>query len=607
MRRDRLRALFVICAITLSGGVTGLTGCGDAFTASTDGGTGGTSTTGGTAGSAGTGATGGTGAAGGTGSAGGGTSSSTCDDVDHDGDGTSSCTGDCDDQNPFVHPGALEICGDGVDEDCDGKDNLGEECAGYSVYVSQLKGSVGAKGTMDDPVATIAEGVSHAQLLGGQAAVLVAAGSYAEDVTVVGKISLVGGYDPGDWAKRDPKTQVTSIKSPTETGLKLVGVDEQMIVDGFSIFGRAVQSGAASSAAVTIDGGGPVLSNDVISGGTVADGGGSSVGVRILENSGPAHKPRLWVDVITAGPDASGPTYGVVVDAKSAEVSLVGDVITAGKGTNSVGLLVSAAKSVVVFKTALQSDVATGDNSTPSASLGAWVKTGELLFDSNLVNADQLNSPPRCFTPDVWCGGLRVSTGAATIVNNVIFGSASDRSAGIHLLEEDDSLADVVVSSNTLVGSGHLDAETVSAAVLLGSPKVDAVVTEVGRFRNNVLYGGFATFNYAFYEQQIMGESCDPAALDHNLFFFPVNAPNEGILYGNWDGGSQINIKDVDKLPGLGSNIAADPKITKGHIGTDSPCRNTGTDKDAPDHDVDGDSRPQEGKFDIGPDELVAQ
>jgi len=42
------------------------------------------------------------------------------DVVDHDGDGVSLHDGDCDDTSAAVHPGAVEICGDGLDNDCDG-------------------------------------------------------------------------------------------------------------------------------------------------------------------------------------------------------------------------------------------------------------------------------------------------------------------------------------------------------------------------------------------------------------------------------------------------------------------------------------------------------
>lgn len=48
-----------------------------------------------------------------------------CEDVcepglDADNDGALRCGGDCDDGDPGIHPGAREICGDGIDQDCSG-------------------------------------------------------------------------------------------------------------------------------------------------------------------------------------------------------------------------------------------------------------------------------------------------------------------------------------------------------------------------------------------------------------------------------------------------------------------------------------------------------
>lgn len=42
------------------------------------------------------------------------------EDIDNDGDGYNEKEGDFDDSDPYVNPGALEICDDGIDNDCDG-------------------------------------------------------------------------------------------------------------------------------------------------------------------------------------------------------------------------------------------------------------------------------------------------------------------------------------------------------------------------------------------------------------------------------------------------------------------------------------------------------
>jgi hypothetical protein len=48
-------------------------------------------------------------------------------DRDEDGYDGSRCEGiDCNDGNPNIHPGAAEVCGDGVDQDCSGEDKACE-------------------------------------------------------------------------------------------------------------------------------------------------------------------------------------------------------------------------------------------------------------------------------------------------------------------------------------------------------------------------------------------------------------------------------------------------------------------------------------------------
>jgi hypothetical protein len=50
-----------------------------------------------------------------------------CQEVDNDNDGYTVCSGDCDEHNATVNPAAPDICGDGIDNNCDGQTD--ESCS----------------------------------------------------------------------------------------------------------------------------------------------------------------------------------------------------------------------------------------------------------------------------------------------------------------------------------------------------------------------------------------------------------------------------------------------------------------------------------------------
>jgi len=86
---------------------------------------------------------------GGSGSGSGGTGPCTYaanDTTDHDGDGWSGAQGDCNDCNKFINPGAYDIAGNGIDEDCDGKaDDEPTGCDATLTSVATTNGMEGAK------------------------------------------------------------------------------------------------------------------------------------------------------------------------------------------------------------------------------------------------------------------------------------------------------------------------------------------------------------------------------------------------------------------------------------------------------------------------------
>ncbi|MBK9368066.1 MAG: putative metal-binding motif-containing protein [Deltaproteobacteria bacterium] len=100
--------------------------------------------------------------------------------ADEDEDGFQGIDGDCDDQDPGVFPGAAELAGDGVDNNCDGLDGSAESLQDEAVFTltgEELRPSLGSR------VAVVRDmdGDGHAELVMTQQ--LVGLENSAEELT----------------------------------------------------------------------------------------------------------------------------------------------------------------------------------------------------------------------------------------------------------------------------------------------------------------------------------------------------------------------------------------------------------------------------------------
>ncbi|HSN25197.1 MAG TPA: putative metal-binding motif-containing protein [Kofleriaceae bacterium] len=142
-------------------------------------------------------------------------SPNTTETVDMDGDGQSVAQGDCDDTNPMVKKGAPEICGDGLDNDCDGVADRTEDAMGNSIACNPFD-ATNLQDIALDPLS----------LMGGQPVIAFTSG------TIDSKNHLVAG--PGTFSVNIPVTNGITLD------LKISGatIEATLGADGTTMNGK---------------------------------------------------------------------------------------------------------------------------------------------------------------------------------------------------------------------------------------------------------------------------------------------------------------------------------------------------------------------------------
>ncbi len=538
---------------------------------------------------------------------------------DLDGDGTTTCAGDCDDGDALSAPGAPEICGDGADNDCDALAD--ESCSGgRGTFVSALTGDDLNPGTRALPVRTIGQGIRNAQMIGVPQTVVVAEGSYGEKVTMVGGVTLLGGYQcsasPCSWLRSPTAFIATIVNTDFEGVFAGAGVSAATVFDGFHIDGRSGTAPTPGSAGITVRGGSPTISGNKIVGGNLSGGpfgADRSIGVHLRASPDGAATTIIGNDI--RGGMSSGTSTALMFDAfpltTGAVATVTGNVLRGGTAVRSTGITAWNAMAGTLFA---DNDIYAGD-SLRGVSIGIEVG-GTVTIDGNRINADA-SATGTCTNPSGWCAGIASQSSTSVITNNVVFGPRGPKSAGVHLGESETAAGIVVLNGNFIDGGGGASpggatmARSAALVVTIGACASCGLRGVVGRVRNNILMGGSGVLRFGVIEEPATGRVIRPEALENNLFHFAPSGTTVDVLYRQIGPlgvvTDHIDIATVNALtaPPADANLSEDPLVDASwHLLPGSPCIEQGTTTDAPPVDFDGELRPRGGDIDIGADEF---
>ena len=335
-----------------------------------------------------------------------------------------SCTG--------LSVAAPEVCGNGMDDDCDGIVDDGCRC---DRYVSA--GSVGDGLIPTSPAGTIGTAIARMLASGSLGTICVGAlpssmdcaATYHGSVQMVEGITILGGFraqvtSATRWI-RDPAC-VTTIASGVEFPASITNATA---LDGFTI------AAAAGSIATIRMGGAGRFSNNRVFGGA----SGASVGVVVTENTGATNGPVIALNDIH-GQSATAFSVSLALIAQSPGIRVLGNTLAAGiaNGT-SVGLDLTGSRNAVVADNTISAD-------TAPLSIGMRLTTD---VSGVVVTRNNIEASGDGAAAGVWFD--RTTMGPARILGNrrIVGGSIAENTAGIEIGTA--SSATILVDSNELI------------------------------------------------------------------------------------------------------------------------------------------------------------
>jgi hypothetical protein len=458
-------------------------------------------------------------------------------DVDLDGFDWDGVEGgdDCDDNNPEVHPGAYEVC-NGYDDDCNGVID-GEDATGTAPWYPDLDGDgYGADGeevyACEPPPDTIStpgdcDDADPDTYPGAPTLACDGADNDCNDATFEGGGALVEG---------DLELDLAVAVEATAEGAALTLCEGRNLVSALQLprsitlqgqgSGLTVLDGQGGGSVLLVDTTSPVaLSGMTVTGGAASQGGG------------------LWI----------GPAAQVV------GTDLVFEGNVAGEGG---AIWLGAGASLDLADSSVVSNQ--GDPSYTIVSAGGGIATedgGQLLFDSVVV---QQNEADMCGGLDLRGGTLLDGAGTTEIIDNETLGLA-----GGGLCAVGSTLRGLVIAQNeSLNASGGLD----GADVTLESVEVRENLS--GLSGAGASFTGLVTITDSTFTGNIAGIDAGGFYLYGSDSVLTITGSevtsNSATLYGTLGGGAllfggTLVSQDTDWGTGATDNVPADVSLLQGN------------------------------------------